>query len=106
VLILLHNRGGLQVGSDRGVIYLLSNRCSFHDELVERVWTPFFFSLVLNLHRSSKMWIEPLLLGWCIDSISMISAIAMASGSKEGESRISSPPFGSSCLNSCMLVPN
>jgi len=59
VLNLLHSRGALQVGSDRGVVSLSSNRRSFHDELVETVWTPFLFSLVLNPRRSSNTWIEP-----------------------------------------------
>ena len=58
----MHSRGALRVSSDHGVVSLLSNRRSFHDELVERVWTPFFFSLALNPRRSSKMWIEPFFL--------------------------------------------
>jgi len=65
----------------------------------------FFFSLVLNPRRSSKMWIEPLLLVRCFVSISTIPAVTMASGSKEGESRVLFRLFDSSSLNSCMLVP-
>ena len=52
------------------------------------VWIPFLFSLVLNSRRSSKTWIVPLLLGWCFASISMIPAVAMASGSMESEAHV------------------
>ena len=89
----MHSHGALRVGLDRGVVSLLSSCRLFHGGLVERVWTPFLFSLVLNSRRSSKTWIVPLVLGWCFDSISMISAVAMASGSHEDESRIPSLPF-------------
>ena len=50
----------------------------------------FFFSLVLNPCRSSKMGVEPFLLIWCFIPNLAIPAIAMASGSKEGESHVSS----------------
>jgi hypothetical protein len=42
-----------------GSCLLSSNLRLFHNKLVEGVRIPFFSSLVLNPHRSSKMWIEP-----------------------------------------------
>jgi hypothetical protein len=48
----------------------------------------FFFSLVLNPRRSSKMWIEPLLLVRCFVSSPAIPAVALASGSMESEARV------------------
>jgi hypothetical protein len=54
----------------------------------------FFFSLVLNPRRSSKMWIEPLFLVRCFVSNPAIPAVAMASGSIESETRVVSCLFG------------
>jgi hypothetical protein len=45
-------------------------------------------SFVLNPYQSSKVWVEPFAC-WCLlllDSIPLIPVVAMASGSKEGES--------------------
>jgi hypothetical protein len=65
-------------------------------------------SLVLNPRRSRKMWVESLgLFGVCCSfhSTPPIPVIAMASGSKEGESCISSYLLVLTCLSPCMLVP-
>jgi hypothetical protein len=61
-----------------GSCLLSFNLRPFHNELVEGVRIP-FFSLVLNPRWSSKMWIE---------LFACLVFIAMASGSKEGESHV------------------
>jgi len=45
-------------------------------------------SLAINPRRSSKMWIEPLLLLRCFVSNPAIPAVAMASGSMESETHV------------------
>jgi hypothetical protein len=83
----------------RGTVPLLSKLRPFHDKLVERVQIPFFSHLVLNPHRSSEMWIDPLASLVFIVFFLVFSSASRASGSKEGESRVLL------CSNPRMLVP-
>ena len=75
-----------------GPCLLPSNLRPFHDELVERVRDSILLSsFILNLRRSSKMWIEPFA---CLVFIALLipflrfPLFAMASGSKEAKSRV------------------
>jgi hypothetical protein len=85
-------------------LYLLSSDLRpFHGELDERVWIPlhlpFFFCS--QSHRFSKMWIKPFA---CLVFVALLipflrfPSFAMASGSKEGESRVPFMSFGSFVL--------
>ena len=78
------------MGLDRGIVPHSPNLRPLHDELVERVRIPLFSHLLLSIFVDPvRRGLSPSLV-WrllFLDSIPLIPVVAMASGSKECESR-------------------
>jgi hypothetical protein len=99
-----------EFGFYRGSCLLLSNLRPFHDELVKGVQVPFFllpllFSILVDPVRCG---LSLSLVGVCFSFgfISSVPIVAMVSGSKEGESRVSYRLLALLCLSPCMFVPS
>jgi hypothetical protein len=104
VLILHLGHGALQVGSDRGTSFLPIFPCSRMSWSEECGFLlPLFFSILVDLVRCG---LSLSLVGVCcsFDFISSVLIVAMASGSKEGESHVSYCLLALPCSSPCMLV--
>jgi hypothetical protein len=88
-------RGALRVGSGCGIMLSTSNLRPFHDELDEVERISLFSLLLLVPIDLVRCGLSPSLVGCLLvlDSISSIPGVAMASGSKESQSRVFFPIF-------------